>query len=64
MWRNVLWMIFGALVASVIGGVMAQQQSPGVVPGCIYNATPPTLATGQSSVLQCDVNGRLRVTTS
>ena len=64
MLRNILWMVFGALIASIIGVVFAQQQTPGVVPGCVYNVTPPTLATGQSSVLQCDVNGRLRVTTS
>ena len=64
MLRNILWMVFGALIASVIGVVFAQPITPGVVPGCVYNVTPPTLANGQQSVLQCDVNGRLRVTTS
>jgi len=34
------------------------------IPGCVYNTTPPTLANGQQSALQCDVNGKLRVTTS
>ena len=64
MWRNVLWMVFGALIASIMGVVFAQPITPGVVPGCVYNVTPPTLTTGQQSVLQCDVNGRLKVTTS
>ena len=62
--RNLLWMLLGALLASIVGSVTAQQFSPGVIPGCVYNATPPTLANGQQSALQCDVNGKLRVTTS
>lgn len=54
-------------VGIAIGGIgysMAQQTSPNVLPGCIYNATPPTLSDKQSAPLQCDVNGKLKVTTS
>lgn len=56
--------VMGLAADLLIRSVVAQQFSPGVIPGCVYNVTPPTLSNGQQSALQCDVNGRLRVTTS
>jgi hypothetical protein len=57
-------MALGALVSSLIGYAVAQPTTPAIVPGCVYNATPPTLTDRQTSVLQCDINGKLKVTTS
>jgi hypothetical protein len=37
----------------------AQQTSPDSMPGCIYNATPPTLTDRQVVPWQCDINGKL-----
>lgn len=63
--RQVFWMALGALVAAAVSTAVGQNQTtPNVIPGCIYNATPPTLADRQQAVLQCDVNGNLRVTGS
>lgn len=61
--KQLLWMALGALIAAAIGGAIAQNV-PSTYPGCVYNATPPTLTNGQNTTLQCDVNGKLRVTTS
>lgn len=50
-----------------LGGVAlvtAQQIGPSNVNGCVYLATPPTLTDRQSYVFTCDVNGKLRVTTT
>ena len=63
-WPLLLAFGFGLVADLFIRNVIAQPTTPGVVPGCVYNVTPPTLTTGQQSVLQCDVNGRLKVTTS
>lgn len=38
------------------------QQAPNTFPGCVYNATPPTLADRQVVPWQCDVNGNLLTT--
>lgn len=54
-------------IGIAVGGIgysYAQQTTPNVIPGCVYNATPPTLADRQSSPLQCDVNGKLKVSSS
>lgn len=40
--------------------VLSQQTSPNELPGCIYNATPPTLSDKQSIVIQCDINGKIK----
>lgn len=61
--KQLLWMALGALIAAGIGAALGQGV-PSTYPGCVYNATPPVLTNGQNSVLQCDVNGKLRVTTS
>ncbi len=60
--KQVLWMLLGATLAAGVG--YATAQSPQVLPGCIYNSSPPTLTNGQQTTLQCDVNGKLKVTTS
>ncbi len=39
--------------------VPALGQTPNVIPGCIYLASPPTLTNKQRSPLLCDVNGNL-----
>jgi len=62
--RQVLWMALGAAIAAAVGAAVAQNPTPNVLPGCVYNLTPPTLSNGQQSVLQCDSTGALRVTTS
>jgi hypothetical protein len=63
--KQILWMGLGALISAAIGAAIAQSpQGPNVIPGCVYNATPPTLSDKQQTTLQCDVNGKLKVTTS
>ena len=63
--KQFLWMVAGALVAAAVGSAVGQSQTtPNVIPGCIYNSVPPTLADRQQAVLQCDANGNLRVTGS
>jgi len=57
--KQFLWMVAGALVAAAVGSAIG----PNVIPGCIYNSTPPVLVNRQQSVLQCDVNGNLKVAT-
>lgn len=61
--REFLWIALGALIAAAVGTAVAQRV-PSDFPGCVYNATPPTLTDKQSSVLQCDVNGKLKVNTT
>lgn len=63
-WGMLLGGFLVALGAAAVQVAGAQQTAPNVIPGCIYNATPPTLTDRQSTVLQCDVNGKLKVTTS
>ena len=53
-----LWVLAALLFATP---VYAQQTSPAQVNGCVYNSSLPTLTNGQSSVFQCDVNGKLLV---
>ena len=62
-YRNALWLTWAAIVGGFIGFAYAQT-GPQVIPGCIYNVTPPTLSNKQQTTLQCDVNGKLKVTTS
>lgn len=42
----------------------AQPTTPTTLPGCVYNATPPTLADKQVVPWQCDVNGKLITSSS
>lgn len=61
------WQAF--IVASGIAftgivAVTAQQTSPNSLPGCIYIAAGMTLTNLQQAVLQCDINGHLKVNTS
>lgn len=51
-----------ALVGALTSFAWGQTITPGVIPGCIYLATPPTLTDKQQSPLLCDVNGKLNVT--
>lgn len=44
-----------------VGRALAQALAPSSINGCIYQATPPTLANKQSTIFTCDVNGNLRV---
>lgn len=45
------------ILAGLIGRAISQ--APGELPGCQYNATPPTLSDKQTVVIQCDVNGKI-----
>lgn len=59
------WFAWFAIGSVIIGYAVAQSaRGPDSLPGCIYNSSAPTLTTGQSSALQCDVNGRLKVVTT
>jgi hypothetical protein len=63
--KQIFWMGLGALISAAIGTALAQsKQAPNSIPGCVYNVTPPTLTDKQTSALQCDINGKLKVTTS
>jgi len=61
--ERLLWIICGALIAAAVGTALAQR-NPTDFPGCVYHSSPPTLTDGQMSVLQCDVNGKLKVNTT
>ena len=50
---------FGVGSLSPIGRAFAALVSPAAVNGCLYQSSAPTLATGQTYVFQCDVNGKL-----
>lgn len=54
-----LWKAIAALTLLCIPFADAQQTTPDSLPGCIYNATPPTLSDRQTVPWQCDVNGKL-----
>lgn len=58
--KKFLWIAAG-LLGLWAAPAMAQQTAPNELPGCIYNATPPTLSDKQSVVQQCDTNGQLKV---
>jgi hypothetical protein len=63
--RTALFLTWFALASAAVGyAIAASSRGPDSLPGCIYNATPPTLTDGQSAVLQCDVNGKLKVNTT
>lgn len=57
--KKLIWFL-GALLCST--PVWAQTQEPTELPGCVYNAAPPSLSDGQQVILQCDVNGNLKTT--
>jgi hypothetical protein len=64
-YRQALIATWIAIGSAAIGAAVAQSvRGPDTLPGCIYNASPPTLANGQSSTLQCDVNGNLKTKAS
>ena len=62
-YKLALWLTWATIGGGLIGYAVAQQ-APQVIPGCVYNATPPVLSNGQQSALQCDSSGKLKVTTS
>jgi hypothetical protein len=67
-------MLWKILAASAFAGVVAlaltslptssQQTGPAAVNGCIYISGGVTLTNLQSTVFLCDINGRLKVTTT
>ena len=64
-YKAALLLTWVAIGAGITGFAIAQSsRGPDSLPGCIYNSSAPTLTTGQSTTLQCDVNGRLLVTTN
>ena len=63
-WGMLIGGLMAALGAAAVQVATAQQSAPSSLPGCVYNSNTITLTDNQSIVLQCDVNGRLKVTTS
>ena len=67
-------MIWKALAASAFAGMIAlaatvipvisQQTAPAAINGCVYISGGVTLTNQQSTVFLCDLNGRLKVTTT
>lgn len=57
-------MIAVGLALSGVVLATAQQTSPNAINGCQYIAAGVTLTNLQRSAFLCDINGRLRVTTS
>lgn len=51
-----------ALLFALAALPAAAQRAPDSFPGCVYNATPPTLADRQVVPWQCDINGNLLTT--
>lgn len=60
-WQSII--IALGIAAAGVGYGLAQP-APGLIPGCVYLSSPPTLTNGQTSPLLCDSTGKLRVTTS
>lgn len=55
------------LAASIMSGQILYawaQPAPSQIPGCVYLSSPPTLTNLQTSPFLCDINGRLKVTTT
>lgn len=59
---HVLAVACGIAVAGIAIG--QTQTAPGLVTGCQYLASAITLTNLQTSPLLCDINGRLKVTTT
>lgn len=53
-----------ALATIYVATAYTQQKGPAAVNGCIYIAAGITLTNLQSTVFLCDINGRLKVTTT
>lgn len=50
-----------ALLFALVALPATAQRAPDSFPGCVYNATPPTLADRQVVPWQCDINGNLLI---
>lgn len=60
-YKQALLLSWVAFISGIVGySYAASVRGPDSLPGCIYNASPPTLSDGQSTTLQCDVNGNLK----
>jgi hypothetical protein len=59
--KGFLLLAAGGVIFGGIYAAFALMQGPSDMPGCVYNATPPTLTDGQPSVLQCDTNSKIVV---
>lgn len=55
---RVAWAVMVFSLGAIVF-VRAQQTAPSSLPGCVYNASLPTLSDRQQTVLQCDINGKL-----
>lgn len=62
--NDLLKILLGAAIASMVSYAVAQQKNPDSITGCVYNVTPPTLTDKQTAPLSCDSTGKLRTTTS
>lgn len=59
--KHLKWLGGGLFLLALAGYAVAQITRPTDIPGCVYNAVAPTLANGQTVVIQCDTNGRIIV---
>lgn len=48
------------LAALAVSPLAAAQKAPDSYPGCVYNATPPSLGDKQATTIQCDSSGNLK----
>lgn len=63
-YKLALWFTWMGIASWIGGYATAQQTQPNVIPGCQFNTVAPSLANGQTAILQCDSTGRLKVTTT
>jgi len=66
MHKAFVWVVLGIAAAWAFSMMptRSQQTGPAAVNGCIYISGGVTLTNLQSTVFLCDVNGRLKVTTT
>ena len=67
MHRFLAGLFFGLVVVALgftVLPIKSQQTGPAAVNGCIYISGGVTLTNLQSTVFLCDINGRLKVTTT
>jgi len=60
-WSVLVLLMAAAIIYAAVSQISLSQPGPSGIAGCVYNATLPTLADKQVTVIQCDINGKVRV---